>query len=250
MTTEHKTVKAELKQVSEAGEFEAVIATLGVIDSDGDIIQPGAFKGADSVSILPTHNSQSVPLGKGRIEERGDQAVVVGKMNLDTQPGREWHSHLKFDMENPPARQEWSFGFMIEDSASETRDGQEIRLLKSLDVFEASPVLLGAGVNTRTLAVKQRFAEQIDTCLAEIERIAERAGEIAEMRAAKGKTLSADRKAQLAALVEKAEKLRNAVDALQACEKGSENQDDTENRGGPTPEELALADTSRHLRLP
>ena len=148
---EYKTL--HITKAMTSGEFEAVIATLGVVDSDGDIIMPGAFAGA-TVSIMPAHNHGSVPLGKAKMQDRGDEAIAVGQFNLDIQSGKEWHSALKLDLENPPSVQEWSFGFNVLDSEDDMRDGKPVRILKRLDVMEISPVLRGAGVDTRTLAVK------------------------------------------------------------------------------------------------
>ena len=141
---------SDIKQIGEEGEFEAVIATLGVVDSDGDIIMPGAFDDA-TVSIVPAHNHGSVPLGKAKMSDRGDKAVATGRFNLDIQPGKEWHKALKFDVDNPPSVQEWSFGFFVKDSEQETRDGEPVRVLKKMDVMEISPVLRGAGVDTVSL---------------------------------------------------------------------------------------------------
>ena len=153
--TELKHSVGRIKRASGTGEFEAVIATLGVIDSDGDIIAPGAFNNA-TVSIVPAHDHGSVPLGKAKMQDRGNEAVAVGKFNLDIQSGKEWHSALKLDFDSGDPIQEWSFGFRVLDSEEEMRDGEPVRILKRLDVMEISPVLRGAGVDTRTLAVKNR----------------------------------------------------------------------------------------------
>lgn len=144
---------ATLKQIDERGHGRAVFATLNVVDKDGDVTEPGAF-GEQEVFVLPTHNWGSVPLGKGRISEEGDQAVVDFQLNLDTEAGREWHQALKFDMANGTPLQEWSYGFTIKESEQETRDGESVRVLKAMDVHEVSPVIVGAGEGTRTLAVK------------------------------------------------------------------------------------------------
>lgn len=151
-----QTKPIEIKRLSEAGTGLARIATMSAVDSDGDTYAPGAFGGAEgqTVKVLAAHDQLSVPLGKGRIFERGEEALAEFKLNLETRSGREWHSALKFDLDNPPATQEWSFGFRVLDSAEETRDGEDVRVLKKLDVFEISPVVLGAGVNTATLAAK------------------------------------------------------------------------------------------------
>lgn len=156
---ETKTLTAQIKQTGEAGEFEAVIATLNVVDKDGDIVMPGCLDGK-TLNILPAHDSRHVALGKSTIEERqnGDalEAVAVGKFNMDIQAAREWHSALKFDMdkENGPSLQEFSWDLIPTDARPETRDGETVRLLYAVDSKEMSMVLRGASVNTRTLAVK------------------------------------------------------------------------------------------------
>ena len=65
MKIEHKRFKGEIKQLDGEGSFEAVIATLAVVDADGDIIMPGAFQNA-RLSVLPAHDSRHIPLGKAK----------------------------------------------------------------------------------------------------------------------------------------------------------------------------------------
>ncbi|MFQ5850899.1 MAG: HK97 family phage prohead protease [Candidatus Binatia bacterium] len=143
------------KALNENGEGAAVIATLDVVDKDNDVTRPGAF-GNQVVFKVPVHDWKMVPIGKARIEEVADEAIAHFKLNLKTTLGREWYEHLKFDMENPPAKQQYSYGFSIPDGGSEDGefDGKMVRFLKKLVVHEVSPVLLGAGVGTRTLAIK------------------------------------------------------------------------------------------------
>ncbi len=162
MTVEYKTVGATIKQAGEDGSFEAEIATLGVIDHDGDIVERGAFSG-HPIAVLPAHDSSHVPLGKAQIVERGNVAVAEGLLNLEIEAARDWHSSLKFDLEKmQPPVQEWSWGFRIkgpEGARADQVDGQPVRRLISLDEREVSPVLRGASIGTRTLHVKRRKAE-------------------------------------------------------------------------------------------
>ena len=216
MTVEHKTARGEVKQIEETGEFEAVIATLGVIDSDGDIIEPGAFGNA-TVSILPAHNKQSVPLGKGRVEERGNEAIVIGRFNLESQAAKEWRSALLFDMANPPAVQEWSFGYFVRDALRETREGTAVRVLKQLEVFEVSLVVAGAGQNTRTLAVKEKVAgklsrlgEAMDAVIDEVTMLRGRR-EATAKNGGKAKSIGKAHQAKIDALIEQADTLGDAL---------------------------------------
>lgn len=152
-----------LKALDDEGHGLARIATLSAIDSDGDTYAKGAFGGETGeqwAQVLAAHNWHTVPLGKARVFERGDEALAELHMNLNTAAGKEWHAALKFDLEGgddasgPQPIQEWSYGFRVLDAVNEERDGETVRVLKRLKVFEVSPVVQGAGINTGTLVMK------------------------------------------------------------------------------------------------
>lgn len=148
-----------LKQLDEEGHGLAQIATLAEIDHDGDTYQAGAF-GDQFAAVLPTHQWQHVPLGKARVFDDGVHGLAEFEFNLEIEAARDWHSALKFDLnDGRDPLQEWSFGFDIIDSSMETRDGETVRVLKQLEVHEISPVLLGAGIGTGTLSIKSAADE-------------------------------------------------------------------------------------------
>jgi hypothetical protein len=155
------TVKSfESVEVKDAdlGLIEAVIATLGVVDRDRDIIRKDAIKSGSKVMVSSyAHDGITQgarPAGRGVVTVEGNRAVFRGKMFLDTIAGRETFAVLK----EMGADQQWSFGFAILDdeapSESEEKQGAR-RVLTKLDTFEVSPVWIAAGLGTRTLAVKQ-----------------------------------------------------------------------------------------------
>lgn len=153
MERESKT-GVELKQLDEAGTGLARIATLDVIDADGDLTVKGAF-GEQHVQVLPVHNWGSVPLGKARVFEKGNEALAEFKLNLETVIGKEWHTALLFDLNNGKPIQDWSYGFTVEEASFEERDDVgRVRILEKLTVHEVSPVVVGSGVDTGTLAIK------------------------------------------------------------------------------------------------
>lgn len=147
-----------LKAMDGEGRGMARIATLSAVDHDGDTYAKGAFGSGQWGLILASHNWSSVPLGKARIFESGDEALAELHLNLSTEAGKEWHAALKFDLENLEGGsqpvQEWSYGFHVLDAAFEVRDGAKVRVLKGLKVFEVSPVVQGAGMNTGTMVMK------------------------------------------------------------------------------------------------
>ncbi|MCD6552446.1 MAG: HK97 family phage prohead protease [Anaerolineae bacterium] len=143
--------RSNLKLTSEPGEFECVFATLNEVDADGDVTLPGAFEDGAAVRIAAWgHRWDDPPVGKGTIYERGNEAVCQGHFFLDTQAGADTYRTVK----NLGDLQEWSYGYDVLDSAPGTWEGRPVRLLKRLKVYEVSPVLLGAGVRTRTTRIK------------------------------------------------------------------------------------------------
>jgi hypothetical protein len=145
------------------GEVEAVIAMLNTPDREGDVILPDAIKSGSRV-ILSSYGHNTVgslfgdggqmPAGKGKIIIDENKAVFRGHTFMDMQIGRDTLSMLK----HMGADQEWSFGFRVIGSEVPDEDwrkrGAE-RILTKLDCFEVSPVLIGAGVGTRTVLAKE-----------------------------------------------------------------------------------------------
>lgn len=148
--------RVEIKD-ADKGEVSAVFATFNVIDKDGDVTLPGAFKdGAEAPISAYGHQSWSgaLPVGVGRIRTTATEAIFDGKFFLDTTHGRDTFVTVK-----ELARRklgDWSYGY---DSVGDYRGefkGKQVRFLPEQVVHEVSPVLIGAGVNTRTLATKGR----------------------------------------------------------------------------------------------
>lgn len=143
-----KTFKARMKTPGDKGQFEAIFATLGVVDHDGDLTERGAFGMQTTVIEAWNHNYNGLPTGKGRIFERGNEAVFEGHFFLNTESGLEHYKTVK----NLGDLQEWSYTFNI--IASRPGKGGAKRILEKLDVFGVAPVQRGAGVGTRTVVIK------------------------------------------------------------------------------------------------
>lgn len=165
---------------AEKGLIKAVIATLGVVDKDEDVISADAIKEGAKVS-MSSYGHDAVfgdpPAGKGTLSIDGNSVVFEGKAFLSTTRGHDTFEVLK----EMGADQEWSFGFRILGAEVPDEDWKKKgarRILTKLDAFEVSPVIRGAGVNTRTLAVKAEDADPaIEAARVEAER---KAAEIAE----------------------------------------------------------------------
>ncbi len=150
---EEKRVKAplEVKRDGDEGSVEAAFSVFNVIDSDGDVVLPTAFEDGQAVPMVWSHQWTS-PVGKGSVRVEKGRAVFDGRFFLDTQAGAEAYKTVR----NMAELQEWSFGFQVLDAEADAEfDGTEgVRLLKKLQLFEVSPVLVGANRETVTLAIK------------------------------------------------------------------------------------------------
>ena len=151
---ESKEIDIELKK--DSGQVKAVFSVFNSLDSDGDVVVPGAVKSGfknDKVPMVWSHNWDK-PIGKGTIKQTDNEALFEGEFFMDTESGKEAYNLVK----NMSDMQQWSFGYRVNDAeVSEfTHDGEEVdaRYLKDLTVFEVSPVLVGANQDTYTLAIK------------------------------------------------------------------------------------------------
>lgn len=134
------------------GQVEAVFATLNVIDHDEDVTLPGAFGTQSNVIMEPWNHGWTLPVGKGAISEREDEAVFEGEYFLDTQAGREHYTVAKALADG----QEWSYTFRILKYSRGEFEDRDVRFLEKMDVIGVSQVDRGAGINTRTTAVKSQ----------------------------------------------------------------------------------------------
>lgn len=150
----HKSLRGLKITDAEEGRVQAIFATLNVIDSDGDVTVPGAFeKGAEVRVSAYNHASWQagqLPVGKGTIREEGEHAILDAQFFMDTTHGHDTFTVIK----QLGDLGEWSYGYDVLDGEPGQKDGRDVKFLKSLKVHEVSPVILGAGVGTRTLAVK------------------------------------------------------------------------------------------------
>lgn len=137
---------------SQVGQFVATFATLNVIDKDGDVTVPGAFQDGQQVRISAWgHNWGALPVGNGTIHADQQKAWVDGQFFLDTAAGKDTYTTVK----NLGDLQEWSYGFEILKQSFGKFAERDVRFLEGLNTFEVSPVMIGAGVNTGTDAIKE-----------------------------------------------------------------------------------------------
>lgn len=202
--------RVEIKDADQ-GLVDAVFSTFNVIDADMDVTLPGAFEDGAAWKISAYgHKSWSgaLPVGKGTVRTTDTEAILSGEFFMDVP---EAHSTFLVVKHMGPL-QEWSYSCDPAKYSYGEFEGKRVRFLEQLAPGEVSPVLAGAGVNTRSLAVKSglTFSDEATAVLADVEALVERAADVLAKRAHKGKGLGAES----GALVEQVQAQLKRLDEL------------------------------------
>ncbi|MFE6848959.1 hypothetical protein [Streptomyces sp. NPDC057686] len=160
---ERKKFTPVIRGVDGAGKVSIIVATLNQIDHDDDVALPGFF-GQQVTTVVPSHGHTHVPLGNAIVRETATEVIADIKFNLRVNAAIDWYEAIRYDFENPPALQEYSYAWSFSPGGYRYGElnGKRVRFLQPLsdgrpgmDLMEISPVLRGAGVGVRTLAVKR-----------------------------------------------------------------------------------------------
>jgi hypothetical protein len=149
---------------ADKGEVTAIVATLGVVDRDGDVFLPGSIP--DGVTVKLSAYGHDIiemdepPVGIGKLVVKGDKALFDGRFFMTTTRGRD----AFFTTKELGSDSEWSFGFVrsLTKTAPMTDEWNAQgarRLITSVVPMEASPVFIGAGIGTETLITKAKEDE-------------------------------------------------------------------------------------------
>ena len=172
----HKSIEvAEAKAVDASqGLVEAFTNTMGIIDSDGDVIDPIAFNGSIAknlpLPVLAGHDQHSV-VGKVisarpvHIADDEYKLYTLIQMNMETQSGKEAFSNVSGNFVR-----EWSVGFNVPEEGWEIEGTgkSQTRRIKELDWVEVSTVIRGASPQTATISAKAENNEEKPKTLLEI----------------------------------------------------------------------------------
>lgn len=152
--------RVEIKDADQ-GLVDAIFSTFDTVDKDDDVTVKGAFEdGAQQPISAFGHQSHfgSLPVGVSTIRTTDTEAIAAGKFFMDTAHGRDTFATVKRLHE--AGLGEWSYGYDVLDHSFGEHSGRRVRFLRKLRVLEVSPVLVGAGVGTRTLSAKAGHREE------------------------------------------------------------------------------------------
>lgn len=157
---EFKRFPASFKAAAEGaapGVFEALVSVFGNVDLGGDRMVPGAFVRTLKERGLPpiywNHDWRLGPIGHTEAAEEREKglwvrgALFVGDDVADPTV-RRLHAGMKAG-----AIREFSFAYDVKGDRTVTEDGEEIRELVDVDLFEVGPVTVGMNPDTELLEV-------------------------------------------------------------------------------------------------
>lgn len=216
---EHKGILAFELKAEQEGVFRATFSRFNVVDRDGDVTMPDAFTRGQAVRIAQWgHNWGAPAVGKGALDFDTERAWVDGQFFLDTTAGLDTYKAVK----NLGDLQEWSYGYEIKErSFGEFGDPpQQVQFLRALNVFEVSPVMIGAGIGTMTDTIKSAGLSLADHAVAVLAAVADwstRIKSLADLRAKEGRTLSQANRDRLKAHRDSLTQIAADLDALIAA---------------------------------
>lgn len=182
--------RVEIKDAAK-GEVTAIFSTFDVIDSDNDVTLAGAFTDGAPVRISAYGHTSwegALPVGKGVIRTTKSEAILEGQFFMDTAHGADTFRTVK--ALSDAGLQEWSYGYDPVKYSYGDFEGKQVRFLEQIKTHEVSPVMLGAGVGTRTLTTKSApmtFLAESQAVLAALTGLSDRAASVLAMRSEKGK---------------------------------------------------------------
>lgn len=197
--TKHITTSAVLKADGDDGALEAVFSTFDVVDRDGDIVERGAIPDGQPVPMVWSHNWDRM-IGKGVTSVTDSQAVFKGQLFLDTDAGMDAYKTIK----SMGDLMQYSWGFRVLDADFAERDDRPVRVIKRIELFEVSPVLVGAGMGTQTLSIKhgKPFSDHADMVQAAISDFVARSRSLADLRLKEGRVLSTANRERLQSIAD------------------------------------------------
>ena len=153
-----KTARAKFKAAGNApvGTFEAIVSVFGNVDLGGDRVMPGAFtrtlsawkESGDRIPVIWSHDWDDPMSHIGYVdqaEERAEGLWVKGVLDVDNNPRAAYVARL---LKERRVR-EFSFGYFADDfTVVDDPDHGSVRELRSIDLFEVGPTLLGMNPDT------------------------------------------------------------------------------------------------------
>jgi HK97 family phage prohead protease len=158
---ETKNLSAQVKATGDgAGEFEAIVAVFGNVDSGGDVIVKGAFTdtltewqaSGDPIPVVWSHDSNDPFSHIGSVVEASETdtgLLVKGQLDLENPKAAQVFKLLKGRRVT-----QFSFAYSVLDAGPTEVDGIKATELRRLKLYEVGPTLVGMNQATELLSAK------------------------------------------------------------------------------------------------
>lgn len=153
---EYKSTVVEFKATGDAGQYEGHFSIFGNVDDGNDIAHPGMFlktimERANRVKVFYAHDwMKLIGPPPTQLKEDAVGLFAAGRLTLDSFWGKEAFALMK-----DGALTEGSFGYQaVKYDYENMPDGNTVRHLREVKLFEISPVPLGMNALTEIRAVK------------------------------------------------------------------------------------------------
>jgi HK97 family phage prohead protease len=158
---ETKNLSAQVKATGDgAGEFEAIVAVFGNVDSGGDVIVKGAFTdtltewqaSGDPIPVVWSHDSNDPFSHIGSVVEASETdtgLLVKGQLDLENPKAAQVFKLLKGRRVT-----QFSFAYSVLDAGPTEIDGIKATELRRLKLYEVGPTLVGMNQATELLSAK------------------------------------------------------------------------------------------------
>jgi uncharacterized protein len=152
-----KAFDVKIEPGTDPGTIVLYAATWGGPDRQGEAIDPGAFVNLETFVkdgwIALSHDFAELPIATVESATQDAKGLLLVCRWHSTDDAQECRTVVKERMERGKAVK-CSIGFRVIEAATETRDGEVIRILKRVELFEASLVNLPANPRAEVVGVK------------------------------------------------------------------------------------------------
>jgi len=174
MKKQFKAVKFQIKDLNDkTGTFEGYASVFGNRDAGDDIVKKGAFQRSINAKqghfpILWSHDYSSPPIGEAIVAEDEHGLFVKGTLFIDVlQQARDVYAVMKKGVVDS-----MSFMYDVIRSESGTIDGEIVRFLIELKLYEVSPVVFA--MNELAVITDVKSQEDLDKLLVRIKSLEEK----------------------------------------------------------------------------
>jgi uncharacterized protein len=168
LIVETKRFDAEIKAVTDSGTVELYAAAFHNVDRTGEVIEPGAFKNLGEFVtagwLAINHDWDDLPVASIETATQDGTGLLITAKFHSTPEAQQCRTVVKERLDRGKAVK-CSIGYRVLQDATEDRGGESVRVLKAIEIFEASIVNMPANPNAHVVGIKS-WTDGLDLAMA------------------------------------------------------------------------------------